>query len=137
MERLNRPTLTRLLLWGLSAAALACGAVSLFAVGALTRDAPVVPARAATAASAVVRPDDAAVPATELITITPNGFDPAEITRPAGRVILEVDNRGGLEEVTLLLERENGPREREARVRRSELDWRGEVTLRPGTYVLA
>jgi hypothetical protein len=73
---------------------------------------------------------------TELITITPTGFDPAEMTRPQGRVILEVDNRSGLEEVEIRLDRSNGVREKEVRVHRTTLDWSGEVTLRPGIYVL-
>jgi hypothetical protein len=76
-------------------------------------------------------------PETELITITPNGFDPAEITRPQGRVVVEVDNRSGLEEVTLQLDRTNGGREKEARVPRTTLDWSGEVDLHPGSYVLS
>jgi hypothetical protein len=73
---------------------------------------------------------------TELITITPTGFDPAELTRPQGRVILELDNRSGLEEVELRVERSNGAREKEVRVHRTTLDWSGEVTLHPGTYVI-
>lgn len=73
---------------------------------------------------------------TELVTITPTGFDPAEITRPQGRFILKVDNRGGLEEVTLQLDGLRGGREREVRVRRTALDWRDLLDLRPGAYVL-
>jgi hypothetical protein len=73
---------------------------------------------------------------TELITITPTGFDPADITRPQGRVVVEVDNRSGLEEVELRLDRSNGVREKEVRVHRTALDWSGEVNLRPGTYFL-
>ncbi len=90
------------------------------------------------AASATARGENRAdTPETELITITPNGFDPAEITRPQGRVVVEVDNRSGLEEVELRLDRSNGGREKEARVRRTTLDWSGEVDLRPGAYVLS
>src|SRR5688572_29623754 len=32
---------------------------------------------------------------TELITLRPNGFEPAEVTRPAGEFILMVENRSG------------------------------------------
>ena len=73
---------------------------------------------------------------TELVTITPTGFDPAEITRPQGRFILEVDNRGGFKEVLLQLDALRGGREREVRVPRTALDWRDLLDLRPGTYVL-
>ena len=72
----------------------------------------------------------------ELITIHPTGFEPAEITRDGGRFVLAVDNRSGLEEVDLQLNRENGSREREARVHRQQLDWREFVDLPPGRYVL-
>ena len=35
----------------------------------------------------------------ELITVTPAGFEPAEITRPQGRFLLAIDNRSGLDEI--------------------------------------
>ena len=38
---------------------------------------------------------------TELVTITPTGFQPGEITRSQGRFMLAVDNRSGLDEVDL------------------------------------
>lgn len=41
----------------------------------------------------------------EIVTITPTGFEPSEITRPQGRFILAVDNRSGLNEVHLYFER--------------------------------
>src|SRR6266508_4488481 len=34
----------------------------------------------------------------ELITITPRGFEPKEITRPTGEFLLVINNRSGLEE---------------------------------------
>lgn len=73
---------------------------------------------------------------TELVTITSTGFDPAEVTRPQGSFILEVDNRGGFEELVLQLDALRGAREREARVPRTALDWRDRLDLRPGVYVL-
>jgi hypothetical protein len=72
----------------------------------------------------------------EIITIRPNGFEPSEITRPKGRFILAVDNRSGVEEVTLRLDRETGNREREVRVHRKKLDWREVFDLNPGRYTL-
>lgn len=73
---------------------------------------------------------------TELITIQPGGFEPAEITRPQGRVFLEVDNRSGLSEINLRLDAEHGNRLHQARVRREQLDWHQEIDLRPGRYLL-
>lgn len=73
---------------------------------------------------------------TELVTVTPTGFEPVELTRPAGRFILDVDNRSGLEEVELRLDKLRGARERAVRVSRTALDWRDTLRLQPGTYVL-
>lgn len=72
----------------------------------------------------------------EIVTIKPHGFEPAEITRPQGRFLLMVDNRSGLEAVSLRLTREGGPRVREMRVPREEPDWSEVVDLEPGRYLL-
>jgi hypothetical protein len=74
---------------------------------------------------------------TELITIFSKGFEPAEITRPAGKFILAVDNRSGIEEVELQLNRQEGGRVHAVRVRRTSPEWRVTVDLRPGAYVLS
>ena len=88
----------------------------------------VAPPQAATIASAQL--------ATERITIHPNGFDPEEITRPAGEVMIAIDNRSGLEEVRLRLDREGGERLVDESVSRRKLDWRKRVNLTPGQYRL-
>jgi hypothetical protein len=54
----------------------------------------------------------------ELITITANGFEPAEITRPAGRVVLMFDNQSGKRPIDLRLERTGIPRLSELRLSR-------------------
>src|SRR5687768_16455796 len=36
------------------------------------------------------------------LTLRPEGFDPAEVVRPAGRYMLSVDNRSGVDAVTLI-----------------------------------
>ncbi len=74
---------------------------------------------------------------TELITIFAKGFEPAEITRPAGKFILAVDNRSGIEDVELRLDRQEGGRVHAVRVRRTAPEWRATVDLRPGVYVLS
>lgn len=55
----------------------------------------------------------------ELITITANGFEPAEITRPAGRFVLMFDNQSGLRPLELRLERPGMPRLTELRLNRT------------------
>lgn len=72
----------------------------------------------------------------ELITITPHGFEPQEITRPQGRFLLMIDNRSGLSATSLALTREAGERTHEMRVPREEPDWSDVVNLPPGRYVL-
>ena len=72
----------------------------------------------------------------EPITITPEGFEPAEITRPQGLVMLAIYNRSGLEEVNLHFEIESGPRQREIRIPRKKLDSKELIHLQPGRYRL-
>lgn len=74
---------------------------------------------------------------TELITIRPTGFEPTAISRVQGRFLLAVDNRSGLEEITLRLDRVAGNRLRDVKVSRRKLDWREFVDLQPGRYVLS
>ena len=57
------------------------------------------------------------------VTITTIGFDPDELTHPAGQVAMTVDNRSGLEEVRLRLDREGGERLVDVLVDRGQLDW--------------
>jgi hypothetical protein len=72
----------------------------------------------------------------EVITLRPFGFDPSEIARTNGRFTLLVDNRTGLDEVHLRLDREAGGRVHEVRVPRRKLDWVQGVDLPPGRYLL-
>jgi hypothetical protein len=71
-----------------------------------------------------------------LITLRPSGFEPSEITGPAGRWLLLVDNRSGSPEMWLRLDREKGKRLHEVRVRHESLDWHDLFDLTPGEYVL-
>jgi hypothetical protein len=82
-----------------------------------------------------VQNPNAAVQA-ELITITSTGFEPAELTRPNGRFLFAIDNRSGLDEVDLYLERETGGRVNVPLSRRGKLAWREILDLPPGAYLL-
>jgi hypothetical protein len=73
---------------------------------------------------------------TELVTIRRHGFEPQEITRPADPFVLAVENRSGLEEVALRLDRADGNRLKEVNVPRKKLNWRDAFDLPPGRYVL-
>jgi len=72
----------------------------------------------------------------EIVTATPTGFEPSEISRPPGRFLLAVDNRSGLGDLDLYLERQAGGRVNVALSRKGRLAWRQVVDLPPGHYIL-
>lgn len=94
-------------------------------------DVPTVVATATAEAQSSPTPLEA-----ELVTITPIGFDPAEITRLQGRFLFAVDNRSGLDDVDLYLERATGGRVNVPLTRKRKLAWREAVDLPPGIYLL-
>jgi hypothetical protein len=71
----------------------------------------------------------------ELLRLTTKGFEPAEITRPAGKFLLGVTNRTGLPELSLLLINENLRSVGGKRLGR-EMSWRRVLDLPPGQYAL-
>jgi len=91
--------------------------------------------RAPSEAASVIDGPQAPVQA-ELITVTPTGFEPSELTRPKGRFLLAIDNQSGLDEVEFYFERETGGRLNVALSRRGKIAWREIVDLAPGSYVL-
>jgi hypothetical protein len=73
------------------------------------------------------------------ITLRPTGFEPAEVTRPAGRFLLAINDRSGQRDASFILLRQNGERLREVRMRDTprKHEWREIVNLPPGRYLLA
>lgn len=88
------------------------------------------------AASNPIVTSDKSPTTVEIVTLRPDGFEPAELSLPADPVVLSIHNRSGLEEVDLRLEVEAGPRFKEIRVPRKRLDIKEVVDLRPGRYRL-
>jgi hypothetical protein len=72
----------------------------------------------------------------ELITIGPDGFEPSAIRRPTGRFFLAIENRSGLDSVTLRIDRVGGNRLKAAAVSGGQLDWIDVLDLTPGDYVI-
>jgi hypothetical protein len=72
----------------------------------------------------------------ELITVTPNGFEPLEINRPKGSFLLMVQNRSGLPDVAIQLNREAGPNLQALQLPREQPNWDDVIDLEPGRYVL-
>lgn len=81
--------------------------------------------------SSVQEPDEV------VLTLKPEGFIPSEITRGAGRFQLSVDNRSGVEELTLQLKGADGTQLREMRVAGGGGDWSEVFELTPGSYILS
>lgn len=73
----------------------------------------------------------------ELVVVGPNGFEPAEITRPAGQFLLMIDNRSGLDQVQVRVESVTG-RERlyDVGLSRKDFTWNTSLRLPPGEYLL-
>jgi hypothetical protein len=93
------------------------------------------PAAASTAKPLGAQQTGSAIEA-ELITITPRGFEPAQITRPPGRFILMVDNHAELAEVTFRLDQEGGARLYQVAMPQEQAEWSEVIDLQPGTYLL-
>jgi hypothetical protein len=120
------------------AALIACAVLVASARGWLAPRLSARPAAVPARASSAARPgrQQGSTVQAEIITITRRGFEPAEITRAAGRFILMVENRSGLEEVTFRLDQENGSRVYEVALPQEKPDWSEVVDLQPGVYVL-
>jgi uncharacterized cupredoxin-like copper-binding protein len=76
---------------------------------------------------------------TQRITLTPMGFEPAEVTRPAGRFLLAINDRSGQGDSRFVLRRSTGEQLREFRVAGTprKHEWREVVNLPPGRYLLS
>jgi hypothetical protein len=114
----------------------------LVAVAALAAKSSLTTVVAVSAAAAPNQPPTAAATPSiaprlesEHITIRPTGFEPAEIARPAGRVLLFVNDRSGLDPLDLRLDVESIRRLFEVRMPRDtkgKHEWRQLVVLVPG-----
>lgn len=71
-----------------------------------------------------------------LLNLTRFGFEPSRITVPAGRCLLAIRNRSGLESIDLQLSREAGDRLISERHQQGKRHWERQVVLTPGNYVL-
>ena len=72
----------------------------------------------------------------EIIGVTPHGFEPKEIVRPAGPFLLVIDNRSGVAVINLLLSRDVGLPIRSALLPHERRLWSDIVDLSPGSYTL-
>jgi hypothetical protein len=77
----------------------------------------------------------------ELITLRPFGFEPAEINRPAGEVVFVINNRSHLREVSFTLSRVQDNRStqkvKDIVLKRGQVNWLDRFNLPSGDYVLS
>jgi hypothetical protein len=73
----------------------------------------------------------------EVITVTPQGFEPAEVTRPHEPFVLAVHNNSGTPTLSLGLDRVGGQRIHEIRLRLGEHRSHQRLNLPPGEYMLS
>lgn len=67
--------------------------------------------------------------------ITPRGIDPSQLTLPAGRYLVAIDNDSGFTKVDVKLDKEGGPRLENAQLPLGRRKWRRFVEFTPGRYV--
>jgi hypothetical protein len=68
------------------------------------------------------------------LQVNPSGFEPGEAIVPQGRFLILLQNRTGRRDLTFWIAREN--RERVAESVPERRDWKAQVRLGPGTYVI-
>lgn len=71
----------------------------------------------------------------EVVTITPEGFEPQQIVRPPGRFILAVRNQSGIDSLTVQLETEQRGKVREKALPLETPYWREVINVPPGKYI--
>ncbi|HKR59901.1 MAG TPA: hypothetical protein VJS64_09195 [Pyrinomonadaceae bacterium] len=71
-----------------------------------------------------------------LLIIRPSGFEPKELTIPAGKTLVVVRNRTGLDQLSIRLERGGGTRLIDVRLPRYKREWKQVIQLPPDTYVV-
>ncbi len=88
------------------------------------------------AASASVKTDQRQRLEIEVITITPDGFEPQEIVRPAGPFVLSVTNQSGIDALNLQIETEQRGKLREKLLPLETPYWREVINLPSARYVI-
>jgi hypothetical protein len=68
------------------------------------------------------------------LQVNPSGFEPGETILPSGTFLIFVQNRTGSRELSFYLIREN--QERLAESEPQKRDWKAQIQLGPGTYVI-
>jgi hypothetical protein len=70
------------------------------------------------------------------IILKAGGFEPTEVHWPKGEFFLVLENRSGVDDVTLRVDREVGGRLKEVKVNLRRHRWSGVVDFAPGNYLV-
>ena len=73
----------------------------------------------------------------ELLTLGPTGFDPAALTIPTGNFLLSIDNLTRLPDINIALVEEKKNKLKDIKIESHNRDWREEIDLKPGVYILS
>jgi hypothetical protein len=90
---------------------------------------------AASAMVATAVSQNQAPPGVLMVSLLPTGFEPSELTHPAGKILLGVNNRTGLSDLRFQLTDENGRPVGEKRMVKEKI-WRKVIEPKPGRYML-
>jgi len=71
------------------------------------------------------------------LRLTRNGFEPAQLTVPAGEYSFAINNRTERRSLQLSLDRQNGPRLKQVKMDLEKLNWHGRAMLTPGRYIVS
>jgi hypothetical protein len=71
-----------------------------------------------------------------LLTITPTGFDPSQVTLAAGQYLVLVESRTGLDTFGVVANRERGERLFNDRLERFQRRWKKTIDFKPGRYFI-
>jgi hypothetical protein len=80
--------------------------------------------------------DSKTKPPARVLVLRPDGFEPTAVSWPKGRFLLAINNHSGVNDITLLLDREVGGRVKEVTLKMRKQRGVGMLDLPPGNYVL-
>ena len=72
----------------------------------------------------------------ETVRLTPQGFEPKEFERSAGKFLLGIDNRISLDEFTFEIVQEDGHKVRQLKLPKGQIRLRKLLNLQAGRYLL-
>lgn len=104
-------------------------------VSSHSRDMSSTPVHSEVAALSMATSTTQVAPDVLLVSLLPTGFEPSEVSHPAGKFLFGVNNRTGLPDLRFQLTNDAGKPVGEKRMEK-EKTWRKVIEPTPGRYVL-